>query len=611
MPAVRKNDWGRSMLLCGCALVALGWAGVGGARAQAADPGKPAAPSAPAAAVSEAGGLDMDVNPTAPAAAASQNQVGGLDMDVNPTTPVAVPAPARVVASKPGNIQDLSPDNVVDGVHIAIVSPGPLEAPPAGGQPGSQPTATPASLTSPMAGTPAPAMDAPATGAPPTGAPAAGAPPIEAPATGALPAVQPEPVSIDHPTVVDTADLKAGDRIVALYGIDGLQGEAAQGLQGFLGSSESHLTCQAQTGSGFVCLLPDGTDVAEVALVNGAARAKDDAPDAYRDQEAAAQAARRGVWANLPPPPATLKHPAVQDTATLVADGQTYVLNGILGLGAPYAAQLQGYIAANGDALTCQPQIEPGQYICMLTDGTDIAKVALVNGAARVAPDAPDAYRTQQLDALNNHRGLWLNPPQEILLAASSVQAVEVCCVLQPGDDGTDGIVYVAGVPEAVIDGDPEFLYYGGDLGWGYYDHFHHWRDAPDRFRHHLEHFHPDGHGLRGYGHDAEVRRDVVMHREEAVRHDEGLRHDAVARGEVGRPGGMGGVHPAMAGAAHPGMAGAAHPGMAGAARPGMARGFMRPAPSAGGFHPGGMAAHAPAPTVHASAGGGGGGRRK
>jgi endonuclease YncB( thermonuclease family) len=617
MPAARENDWGRSMLLCGCALVALGWAGVGGARAQPADPGKPAAPSAAAASANQAGGLDMDVNPTAPAVAPNQTEAGGLDMDVNPTAPAATPAP--VVASKPGNIQALSPDNVVDGVHIAITNPGPLEAPPAGGQPGSQPTATPASLTSPVAGTPGPATEAPA--------PAAGAPPAEAPATGALPAVQPEPVNIDHPTVVDTADLKAGDRIVALYGIDGLQGEAAQGLQGFLGSTESHLTCQAQTGSGFVCLLPDGTDVAEVALVNGAARAKDDAPDAYRDQEAAAQAARRGIWANLPPPPATLKHPTVQDTATLVADGQTYVLNGILGLGAPYAAQLQGYIAANGDSLTCQPQIEPGQYICMLTDGTDIAKVALVNGAARVAPDAPDAYRAQQLDALNNKRGLWLNPTQEILLAASSVQAVEVCCALQPGDDGADGIVYVAGVPEAVIDGDPEFLYYGGDdLGWGYYDHFHHWRNAPDRFRHHLEHFHPDGHGLRGYGHDAEVRRDVAMRREEAVRHDEGLRHDAVAHGEVGHVGGMGGaVHPAMAGAVHPGMAGAAHPGMAGAAHPGMVGaahpgmvgaaghpgGFMRPAPSAGGFHPGGMAAaHAAAPAVHASAGGGGA-RRK
>ncbi|HEY3849214.1 MAG TPA: hypothetical protein VGL95_19100, partial [Acetobacteraceae bacterium] len=473
----------------------------------------------------------------------------------------------------------------------------------------------------------------------------------------------PEPVKLDHPTVVDTADLKAGDTIVSLYGIDGVQGEAAQGLQGFLGSADSHLTCQAQPGAGYVCLLPDGTDVAEVALVNGAARAKDDAPDAYRDQEAAAQAARRGIWANLPPPPATLKHPVVQDTATLAADGQTYVLNGILGLGAPYAGQLQGYIQANGDSLTCQPQIEPGEYICMMKDGTDIAKVALVNGAARVGPDAPDSYRAQQLDALNNRRGFWVNPPPDVLLAVSTVQAVPVCCAYDPGDDGVDGVTYVGGVPEAVIDGEPEFLYYGGDAGWGYYDHDHRWRGAPDRFRRHLDRFHADGHGLRGYGHDAELRRDAAMHREEAVRGGAGMHREEAVRGGPGmqreeavrggpgmrreeavrggpgmqretmqreaalhtgvaRPGsigerpGMGGVQrSAMGGVQHPAMGGAmGHPGFAAGGamgHPGMGGGFMRPAPSMGGFHPGGMpAGHAAAPAMHASAGGGGG-RRK
>ena len=46
----------------------------------------------------------------------------------------------------------------------------------------------------------------------------------------------------------------------------------------------------------------------------------------------------------------------------------------------------------------------------MLGDGTDIAKVAMVNGAARVAPDAPDAYRAEQLDALDNRRALAKRP---------------------------------------------------------------------------------------------------------------------------------------------------------------------------------------------------------
>ena len=594
MSARRICNTRRSLLLGGCALGALGWLMVGIADAQPAGPGKSVTPSVPAAAASGPGGLDMDVNPSAAPAAANQNQAGGLDMDVNPAAPVPAPAaatPTAGVADK-AEIRALAPDNVQAGARISTINPAPLEAPPAGG-PVTQPTiATPPSTTTTLT-TPVPA------------------------------AAQPEPVSLDHPTVVDTADLKAGDTMVSLYGIEGLQGDAVQGLQGFLGATANRLTCQAQPNAGYVCLLPDGTDIAEVALVNGAARAKDDAPDAYRDQEAAAQAARRGIWSSLPPPPATVKHPVVQDTATLVADGQTYVLNGIVGLGAPYMAQLQGYIAANGDSLTCEPQIEPGEYVCMLGDGTDIAKVALVNGAARVAPDAPDAYRAQQLEALNNRRGFWQNPPADVLIAATSVQPAEACCTYEAGDEGVDGITYVGGEPEAVIDGESVFLVFGGALGWGYYDHWHHWHGAPDRYRHHLERFHPDGNGLRGYGHNAELRRDVAMHREEAVRRDAalhpGLAHSAVVGGAVhpgiANPGvhpGMAnqGVHPGMANqGVHPGFAGqGAHPGMAGAGgHPAMAGGFVHPGPSAGGFHPGAPTMHAAAPAVHPSGGGGGG----
>jgi hypothetical protein len=110
----------------------------------------------------------------------------------------------------------------------------------------------------------------------------------------------PEPLTLDHPTVVDTATLQAGGTIVALYGIEGLKGVMAEGLQRFLAAHGAHVTCQSldqsQPSSDFVCLQPDGTDVAEVALVNGAARAKTDAPKVYLDQEAAAQSARRGIW---------------------------------------------------------------------------------------------------------------------------------------------------------------------------------------------------------------------------------------------------------------------------------------------------------------------------
>jgi len=412
-----------------------------------------------------------------------------------------------------------------------------------------------------------------------------------------------EPVSLDHPTVVDTANLKAGDTSVTLFGIDGVQGEAVQNLQGFLASSGNHVTCQAQTSADFVCLLADGTDVAQAALINGVARTKADAPDAYREQEAAAQAARRGIWASLPPPPATVTHPTVPDTATLVADNQTYVLDGLHGLGAPYNAQMQSYIAANGDSLSCSPQDTPGHYICVLGDGTDIAKVALVNGAAVVASGAPDAYRAQQLEALNAHRGIWVNPPPNILVASAPVaQPPEL--VLVAGDDGADGITYVGGVPEAVIDGAAVFLIFGGDAGWGYYDHWHHWHDAPDRYRAHMERYHPYGHGLRGY------------HEEAAVAH-------AGAHVDAAHPGAHPGeVHTAGLATAHPGapsvarpsgavtgtghyVAPGAHPATTPGVHPAAANaGFVRPPPSAGGFHPGGTTTHASAPAVHASSGG-------
>ena len=245
----------------------------------------------------------------------------------------------------------------------------------------------------------------------------------------------------------------------------------------------------------------------------------------------------------------------------------------------------------------------------MLGDGTDIAKVALVNGGAVVAPDAPNSYRVQQMEALNNHRGIWLNPPPNLLVAgAPAVDAPTH--VLVAGDDGSDGITYVGGVPEVVIDGEAVFLIYGGDVGWGYYDHWHHWHDAPGRYRAHMERFHPGGHGLRGYRDEAALHREVAG----AGAHS-GELHTA---GFAGHPGGATAAHPTVLGSAHPAVAGGAHPGVAGGAHPAVAGGghsllapgahpagtgggFVHPGASAAGFHPGGGAA----PAVHASAGSG------
>jgi len=529
---------------------------------------------------------------TAATAAATAATAPAPDGGTAPAAPAGAAAAASATASANApSAPTWSRANVQDGIHYATVNPGAAAPPASAGQDGS---------TQPPATLPA--------------SPAVAPPPVQA-----------VPISLDHPTVVDTGTLKTGDVTVSLYGIEGIQGEAAENMQGFLAANSGRVTCQEENTAGFVCLLPDGTDVAEVALVNGAAQVKDDAPPAYQDQQAAAQAARRGIWADLPPPPATLQHPAVQDTATLVSDGQTYRLDGIIGLGAPYAQQLQGYIQANGDVVTCMPQGGDSHYMCVMADGTDLAKVALVNGAARVAPDAPDAYRVQQGLALSNHRGLWLNPPQDVLLAMSTVQPVPVCCALEAGDDGADGITYVGGVPEAVIDGAPVFLVFAGGIGWGYYDHFHHWHGAPDRFRRHLEHFHPEGHGLRGYGHEEALRRDEALRhdavlRGDAARRDAAFHHEAALHAEAGHPGAMAhagpaGFHPGPAGGFRPGMPSGVRPGMPGGVRPGMAGmphpagGFVHPGPSLGGFHPAGAAgfhpAAAPAAHVASTAGGG------
>jgi len=617
MTTERRSNWRRVALVCGCAIGLCGPALIGVARAQSGGLDMDASPAPRPAAPSQTGGLDMDVNPAAtigspvvanPVVAnpVAANPVPGSPVIVPPV--VTNPASGSLVAASPGAGSSV----VASPVAVGSVAAPPAIAPPvaanlAAGSPiaGNPVVANPAVTPSPGAAMPGDKAQNGIVPLNPTATPEqTAAPAVQPPATeqsastAAGPIAEPEPVTLDHPTVIDTANLKAGGTAVTLFGIDGMQGEAAQGLQGYLASTEDRVICQVQTSAVFVCLLPDGTDLAQVALINGAARAKADAPEAYREQEIAAQSARRGLWASLPPPPVTVQHPVVQDTATLASGGQVYLLDGVIGFGQPYAAQLQGYIAAHGDSLSCQPQNAAGGYVCVLSDGTDIAKVALVNGAARVAAEAPDSYRVQQGLALDNRRGFWLNAPADILVAIANAPPPEACCVYVAGDDGADGITYVAGVPTAMIDGDSVFLIYGGDAGWGYYDGWHHWHDAPYRYRAHLDHYHPDGRGLRGY-------------HNEAALHPGGARPGNVVHpsGMAGAPGHSGGASAGGASGYHPGAANGGRPGVTNGGHPGFGNaGFVHPAPSAAGFHPSGGVSHE---AVRSGGGGGGGGGGK
>lgn len=614
------NGWGfRVLLACGLA-ASLGtggaWAQVGslntdadaslhaGANASAQRPSGPAA--APQADVNAAPSPLVSTSPPltaspAPAADAAPSPV----LNTSPSQPASpAPTPAADVNAAPSPALNTSPLRTASPAPAVNAAPSPVvnTSPPRTASPAPAADvnfgrAAVADTSPPRTANPSPASPANANSNRPAVANLSVPPPANAPI--AQPAAV-QAVHLDHPNIITTAELQSGATTINLYGIEGLSGEAVEDLRGFLASTDGQLTCQARDATGSVCLLKDGTDIAQVVLVNGAARTKADAPQSYQEQEAAAQAARRGIWVNLPPPPETVIHPMVVDTASLAVGGKTYPLAGLDGLGQPYVSQLQGYIAANGDSLSCAPQGHTGSYICLMADGTDIAKVALVNGAARVAPDAPDSYRVQQADALNNRRGFWLNATPAVMTAALAAQPEAYAFVA--GDDGVDGITYVGGAPMALIGGEMVFLVYGDDAGWGYYDHWHHWYRAPDRYRAHMEHFHPYGHGLHGYGHDDAYRRDAAYrhdeaihhdeamhrdaayHREEAVRHDaargreEAVRHDPGMRSAQARPGTM--ARPAGGGFVHPGAAA-----------------------SAGGFHPGGMAAmpHA-APAMHATA---------
>ena len=196
--------------------------------------------------------LDLDSGTNKPLPAPAAPSTGGLDMDVKLDAPIP-PKPAD-------NASEVKAGIAAVGSKIT-------------------PEPAPSDLTGSGSGTAAPPSTE-STEAPPP---------------------RPEPITLAHAKVIDTAKLQSGDTTVSLFGIEGLGGDSAQGLQAYLGQSDKPLNCQAKDGTAFVCLMGDGTDVALVALVNGAARTKAEAPDVYREQEIDAQKNRRGIWSKLPP----------------------------------------------------------------------------------------------------------------------------------------------------------------------------------------------------------------------------------------------------------------------------------------------------------------------
>ena len=125
----------------------------------------------------------------------------------------------------------------------------------------------------------------------------------------------PAPVYLTHPAVVDTAHLKGMDTVVTLAGLQGWAGDPAHELQTVITQAGDAVTCAPQPDASYVCKLPNGADVAELALALGDAKTLDTAPAGYRTEQAAAEAGHRGVWASQAANRAILQHPAVQTTA--------------------------------------------------------------------------------------------------------------------------------------------------------------------------------------------------------------------------------------------------------------------------------------------------------
>ncbi len=106
-----------------------------------------------------------------------------------------------------------------------------------------------------------------------------------------------------------------------------------------------------------------------------------------------------------PPVPGQVKGPAhVTNTATLVIDGKTLPLAGLLGKMGMFASQLQAQIDAQAP-VTCVP--DGAAFTCTLTDGTDVGRLALAAGQAETAPDASADYQQQEETAHKARRGLW------------------------------------------------------------------------------------------------------------------------------------------------------------------------------------------------------------
>jgi hypothetical protein len=277
------------------------------------------------------------------------------------------------------------------------------------------------------------------------------------------------------------------------------------------------------SGASTLALLPAGTQVFVVGVIVGAEwlqiRMPDNATIGYVLADRLPEIADAGppdtapsappptpkltyLMSTRPPPPPISGRPIVHDTATLLIDDHVVPLSGIEGYGGGQSAGLQQFLSAKGDFVTCQPG-DPGRFVCITRDKTDIATAALLNGAAKAAPGAPSTYADRQAEAQRSGRGIWAPtvppPPKPDPLPPSAVYAagapapayIAPVAVSAPVDVAASDyeVAEIDGQPMTVIDGERVVVVHDARAGWGYRDAAGAMHAAPSRLDHDLDHY--------------------------------------------------------------------------------------------------------------------------
>jgi hypothetical protein len=256
------------------------------------------------------------------------------------------------------------------------------------------------------------------------------------------------------------------------------------------------------------------------------------------------------------PPPAAAPTPeetakleglaAIHDTSTLTVrpntEGQSdefalvpVKLLGLDGFGGEPRRGMEAFLDGQGNWVTCQ-EVAEAHHICRLKDGTDLAKIVLVNGAARTTPDAPPDYQRQQESAKAARRGIWRDgsEPVDAIPFTTAQPIAATPDEFVPGvpfaPDGAippvfavaapqQGLAFIDDQPFTLDEGIPAPLEYDDALGWGFWDRSFKWRAAPPYWRERLDRFHPRGAGLRevdlerhGYDWHGEFYRGPAVH---------------------------------------------------------------------------------------------------